>query len=95
MTGCVHDPNLDWLDRQRGIILLHGRRKDPDKGDRSAVWISRDEGVTWSDYTPVTRQNTRDEYSGFAEFPGRSGGYLVWGENAVLFGTLLRVEITD
>lgn len=90
MTGRVHDPNLEWLDRPNGVVLLHGRRKDPKNGDRSALWISRNEGKTWTDYTPVTSRDTRDEYSGFAESTDGRGGYLVWGENAVLYGATVR-----
>ena len=63
--------------------------------DHGRTWeflgrISRDKGKTWTDYTPVTDRDTRDEYSGFAECPDGRGGYLVWGENAVLFGATVR-----
>ena len=92
MTGIVHDPNLDWLNREHGTIILHGRRKRPGVGDRSALWLSRDGGATWTHYTPVTDRDTRDEYSGFAGDRGKACGYLVWGENATLFGCTVREE---
>jgi photosystem II stability/assembly factor-like uncharacterized protein len=90
MTGIVHDPNLDWLNREDGTIILHGRRKQPGIGDRSAFWISQDAGATWTHYAPVTDQDTRDEYTGFARYQGKPYGYLVWGQNATLFGCMVR-----
>ncbi len=90
MTGVVQDPNLEWLNKSAGTIILHGRRQSWEGFDaRSAFWISRDSGVTWTDYTPVTSQNTMDEYSGFAEYDGEPKGYLLWGENTRLFGSMV------
>jgi len=72
--GCqIEDPNLNWLNENERIILLHGRNHSCDacgaQNWSTMYWISTDEGNTWQEQTSV------EEYPPSCGGGGGDGGY--------------------
>jgi len=56
-NSAIQDPNLNWLNKEERIIILHGRNYTGGCGasiTNTAYWISSDEGQTWTNYTVIS-----------------------------------------
>lgn len=85
--GIINDPDMDWLNEDHGVIILHGRCQRGN--DRCGYLVSSDYGVSWTNYTHLFSNNYGDEYTGFAEYSGESYGYLVYSGEDDIYGRMI------
>jgi len=77
-TGEVHSPEFNWLNRDQGVIILHGRLAYDFPAPyyiSTTYWISDDNCSTWKNLTTITSGTGGPEadkcdtgYTGYIEF---------------------------
>jgi len=75
-----YDPDLDWLNEEQGILMLHGRQRDDNTDPDAPVFtITNDGGETWYNTTELdTHDGSKDTgYTGFDNYDN-TGGFMVW-----------------
>jgi len=77
-----YDPDLDWLNKDQNILMLHGRQRDDNTDPDAPVYLITDDGGnTWYNLTELaTHDGSKDTgYTGFDLYPGKNnGGFIVW-----------------
>lgn len=83
-VGRLGDPNLDWLNEDQDILILHGR-KWVGTIQYSCFYISSDFGLTWTNYTSLDASGD-GAYTGFASYGSQDKGYLTWFDGGNIYG---------
>lgn len=86
--GTVQDPDVDWLNREQGVIIMHGRFQATGD-DRCGYMISDEDFDSFTNYTELFGSNLEDEYTGFAEMSEGDQGYLVYSGSDRVYGRMI------